>query len=286
MPIALNASNENPYGPLVNFQTEGVFPPSAVYVSPDDSIVMLVRNPTTDVTLHLSIRMLTPQGEVKATHQDFIVPKGAGNATPCTLPPSEGFLLSATVYAPVVSRGQCFVKVFLAQGPVVTDATLGALLCQGYVSDDDRLGYPQSPTESSLNGRGWVHGVVFASTPFVDNWSIAVPDGARWNLKSVSASVTVSAAPGNRQAVVNIHDPIGGLILELPQPYPLPATTTTNVTWGDGLAFATGLAYTAPLVRDFILGPGWIIKGRIDGFAAGDSWVANIGVNVEEYVAK
>jgi len=285
MPLPAVANYENPYGPLVSFRSQRVFPPSAVYVSPDDALALEVNSPYGTFTIHSTLRTMTPQGEMKATHWDQIIQQTGATSTTVTLPPSEGFLISASISVPAAKRGQVFCKLYLLRGNVGPDPTLGALLCQGYSAGVDRLSYPQSPTESATSGDGVLTKVVPAvPAPGADLVAV-VPAGQRWRVKSVFVQLITNVTAGNRTALFNFFDDVGASAGFIPPAAVVGPSSNINFTWGDGVAYANlGLSQSIPILRDLILSPGWGLATLTLGMSAGDQW-GQAFVFVEEYVA-
>lgn len=285
MPVPNVAPAGYPYGPQVTFKTQDVLPPSAVYVSAQDAIELQARVPSVAVNIDLTLRLLTPQGEVKTELYTFPVSTMGAGVFTATVPPSEGFLISAHIEADNVSRGQCFVKLHLRPSLGPQESALGALLIQGYVSGDDHLSYPQSPTESSLNGRGWLHVVTIPNPAPGNDWVATVPAGVRWNLKNAFAILTADATAGNRSVFLQMDDASFHGHISMPSNGVQPPSSTRGYNFLQGGAFsAYGSQITAPLVSDCLLGPGWTIRTVSVGLGAADQYSA-IALDVEEYIA-
>jgi len=281
-PTAGNAGA--PVGPLVTFRTQNILPPGAVYVTPNDSLELIGRAPTVSTQVTLTVRILTPQGIVTNIVNSYTI-STVGTATQSNIiNPTEGFILSAQLVANNTSRGQCFVRLQLHQNPRGGDPTLGALLFQGYVSADDHLSYPQSPTESSLDGRGYIHSLAMQVISG-NTLQLVVPAGVRWASRTTSVQCTTSAVVANRRVQFTIQDPSGNLLVQVLNGTNIPASTFAEVNWGDGLN--TGLDLTAQSVaspRDLVLPAGYVVKISGVTFQAGDSLAGFM--LLEEWVAQ
>lgn len=287
MPYPTVAAPGNPYGPQTTFRTENVLPPSAVYVGPDDAIVIYIRNPSLSATIFVNYRLLSPDGTIVPNSQSFTCL--SVGATPFIYPisPTEGYLMSLSLFAPTTSRGQVFARVFLQRGTNQPTPVIDQVLLQGYVSDDDRLGYPQSPTESALSGRGWVHRVQGVQPAAGADFNITVPPGVRWKIKSVLAQLNANTSIGTLEVVFTISDPSFSLMCFIP-PGAVQATPNDFIyTWGEGINYTSlvSFAQSVPLFNDLVLGPGWHFGTQTLGILAPAFWgVPNC--YVEEWVAQ
>jgi len=278
------AGTDNPYGPQITFETEGIAPPAAVYVSPTESIVVQMQSASVASTAFVIFRLLTPQGELKFEQYQLSGQSAPGTPIALNIPPSEGFLLSCVVISTNAQRGQCYVKIFLASGGFGA-FTASQLLAQGYVSTYDSVSYPQSPNESSISGRGWLNGVFTAAPAAGTDIGITVPTFRRWRLIGFAASLNTSAAAGTRQPTFSIADPAGtGDAMNFPTPTVGPSFSGT-VTWGAGAGqIATPNVLQGSLPVDVLVSGGWTIGTSTFGLQAGDQWGVST-LFVEEWQA-
>jgi len=278
------AGTDNPYGPLITFQTEGIPPPGAVYVGPTESLLIFMWSASVVSTALVVFRLLTPQGEIKFEQYQISGQSAGGIPIQLLIPPSEGFLLSCVVSGTNTQRGQCYVKLLTAIGSP-TSLQVTQLLAQGYVSTFDSMSYPESPTESSISGRGWLNGVFTAAPAAGTDIGITVPAFRRWRLIGFAASLNTSAAAGMRQPTFSIADPAGtGDAMNFPTPTVGPSFSGT-VTWGAGAGqIATPNVLQGSLPVDVLVSGGWAIGTSTFGLQAGDQWGAST-LFVEEWQA-
>jgi hypothetical protein len=277
---------QSTYGPRVRFDSLGVLPPTAVYVGPDDTIQIWARNPSIAVTINIHYRLLLPSGEIKACAETFTSSAAALTPNKRTIPATEGFLLSMTLYAPAISRGQCFVRVFLAAGDVSVNTPLDHLLIQGYVSEDDRLGFPQSPTESSLSGRGWLRDIQQGAPAAGLTVTIPVTSGVHWMIRALRTSFVASAAIANRLIVAAAVDPGGNISAIQQLSTAITAGQTWNIGWAPGLTFGAMLPWaSAGFPADLILPGGWQISIGCTGIDAADAFGLSV-LTVEEWIGQ
>jgi hypothetical protein len=286
MPYPLTAGFENPYGPQISFQTENILPPGAVYIGPDDALILEARAPSVTANLYLTLRRLTPQGLVSSDQYQWSVSTAGLAAQDFAIPPSEGYLLSAHCRSDAVERGQLFVKLHARRNLGGQDVSLGHLFFQGYVSYDDHLGFPQSPTASSLDGRGWYRVLTPPDPPAAQEFSYTLTQGIRWILRSVRGQFTTSAAPGDRSPFLDIHIPGASGDLLIPAGVAQPPSAIGAFEWIVGTPiFSQGANNFAPLPPDLLIAGGWAIQTQtIPALAAGDQW-GSFTITAEEYVA-
>lgn len=286
MPYSSIAEIGAPYGPQVTFRTQKILPPSAVYVGPDDSIAVFLRNPSISVTVNINYRLLRADGVI-ISNVETLTGQSTGNAAIVkSISPNEGFLLSMELTAPAVSRGQAFVRVFLQRGTNQTNAPLDHLLLQGYVSNDDNLGYPQSPTESSLDGRGWSQNIAISAPGPGNNWTISVPTGVHWKLKAVFMQFQASAAAGNRNVAIDIFSTGVNVVAVTIFPATIAPSGAGVLCAAPGLtALSSSTFQLTGLPEDLILLGGWKIQSQGIAMAAGDTF-SQIQITVEEWVGQ
>lgn len=285
MPVPMVATGANPYGPQIGFRTEDVLPPAAVYVGPDDALLLEARAPTVSAPVHLTLRRLTPDGEISSDQYDLNVSTSGVQVQEFIIPPAEGYILSAHCRSETPERGQLFVRLHARRNIGGTDQALGQLFFQGYVTTDDHLGYPQSPTESSLSGRGWLRVVSPANPPAGQAVFIGVPQGVRWALRGVTVQLNTSAATPVRYPLVDIVNAVGFAQLKFPAAQSQGPSMAASYVWAEGLAPITaGPGGVAPLSSDLLISAGWGIVITTLQLDAADQFLS-ASVYVEEYVA-
>ncbi len=286
MPYPVRAGGQYPYGPEVQFRTLDVLPPAAVYVGPDDEIVIEARSPSVTTALTVAYRLLTPQGEIKYGLLTPSISTVGTAVQDVVVPPAEGYLISVHLNANSASRGQCFCKMFLRRTGAAGGGPLGHLLVQGYVSLDDHLGYPQSPTESSLNGRGWTHTATFADPGAGANFFTTVPAGVRWKIQTVIATLVTNATPGNRFAGLVALSPAAQTEFNIQTPAAIPASTTAFLSWAPGFPeLNINNQWTAPSVIDLILVAGSQVSIQVTALQGTDQ-ISSVRLTLEEWVAQ
>jgi hypothetical protein len=286
MPYPATAPAVNPYGPQISFQTEQTFPPSAVYIGPDDALEIDVHAPSIASTVNLTLRRLTPRGEISSDVYAWPVPATGPGVQTMTIPPSEGYLLSAHCWSSNPRRGQVFVRFTARRNEGGIDVSLGHLFLQGYITANDHLGYPQSPTQSSLDGRGWVRTIVGTVPGLALNWTISPPPGVRWILLAVEATLSTAGAGGSSTFALQVMDLSTGSYLYIPPVYTQTVNTSVVYTWLPGIqASSTASRSFAPLPPELLMSSTTQLASDSFGVVlTGDQWSAPT-LLVEEYAA-
>jgi len=280
------ASNDQPYGPQVTFRSQDILPPAAVYLGKDDTVVLNVRSPGTTAALDVDIRFLDPQGVIKPMQFQQSVNTTGTTATEFTLFQAEGFLLSASIFGTAVSRGQTFVKLYVKRGVGSSDTNNGPLLMQGYVSADDWLSYPTSPTESCLNGRGWNRIVTTPSPGANLPIEITVPAGVRWIVRTASSSFFCDAAVGARNPFIVVIDDTATTVCTIPSVAACAGPSLNFLTWAPGLnPLIVGTQQSMGFLMELILPQLWTLRISSNFVGAGDGFIG-MGMLVEQFVGQ
>lgn len=116
------------------------------------------------------------------------------------------------------------------------------------------------------------------------DWSIQVPAGMQWRLRSVRAQLATSANAGNRQVNLVIKDDAGNIVAQIPPAAQQAASLTYSYTFAQGAASSlVGTTQSAPAPKDMVLGDSYTLAVSSTLLAA-DQWSA-IWLQVEESAA-
>ena len=274
----------NDYNALVDFRRHHVLPPGALYVTVDDSILVTVQNASQTVSVNLSMRMLLPGGMVVPILYQYPNIVSSGTATTRVIPGVEGYILSATVDAPLVARGAAYVVVSIRRGRGAGDATFGELLCEGYPGGVYLLNYPFGRADPPDSGSGLARSVTLANPAAGADWSVTVPPGAIFTLNSVSGTLATAAGGSARIPTLVITDAAGNTVFNGPATASVNASSTENFTWSNAPAPppAAAAATVGPLPAGMRLGPGWTVKTVTSGIQPGDQW-SNVVLSVNQF---
>ncbi len=247
---------------------------AAIRTTPDDILILGVRNAKAGVTVAMTARLWT-DAATWAGSILTITPPSDRSLNFYALPLSWGYLAAvsamATTGAPV--RGQVFATIRLARG-LVSAFTTYALLAQDYLtSEQGPSGSPRGRVVSSLEGPGTLIKVVGSPPGAGQDWEVVVPTAARWRLMAVEASLTTSIAAGNRTPSLGFWTR-QGVIIQMLGSQVLGPSATLDFQWLRGqpaLVNAAGVV-NQWLLPDLVLESGWGVLSKTAGLLGGDIW--------------
>lgn len=228
------------YNALVHFRRNFIEGPTLVYITVDDNFLVEMWQPLANSSFALTLRLLTPGGQVIPIQYSFPLPGVFANPSPFTklIPGVEGYLVSATVTSNAVSPGLTFVRLTVQRGQGSGDTARGLVLLQGYTSIYEDLAWPNGVPTSPLGLRGFMRssaGVIPApGAEQIDT----VPVNVNWILLTAVYSLTTSAAVANRFSHLVIDDG-ANIIFQGVNGTAQTAGTTFTYTWAAGLQNAT-----------------------------------------------
>jgi hypothetical protein len=192
--------------PAVSFLTQGVQPPSPLYVSIDDILAVTVTNSVPNLALEVSYRMLRSDGQIIVTaHDVFPTSDRAPSGEHIDLP--EGWLLGVCVQTKGggLIRGQCFITIGV-QRPPGPGVFRQLQLCSDYLSTRYILGWPGGPNRDSAEGEGapilYTPAAPAAGAEIVQT----APAATRWHLHTAKFRLTTSAVAGARVVQFALQD--------------------------------------------------------------------------------
>lgn len=280
-----SAPTELDYNFLEHFRRFLVQPPGAVYVTVNDTIQLRVWSPDAASTVNVSIRLLLPADQIIPIFGTVTVQTVGSVPNVLSIPGAEGFLLSATIETPGAAQGQCYVTLELVRGLGTNDQTFGQLLIAGYPGASFRLGYPQSVPSSPTTGRGAIRSLTPANPPAGVDFTVLVPVGVQWILRSAAMQFAASAVVGNRTPALAIADPANVTVASVPDPTLIVATTVETLTWAPGVNSASpATLHSMGFVAECRLLPGWRIKTSTLNIDGADRY-SNIAFMIEEFIS-
>lgn len=269
---------------IVQFRRKGVQPASTVYVAQDDTIELRGISPTTSTTINVSLRYMNPKGEIIPEFYTIVVNGTAAAPTLKQIPGSEGFLLSASIEGNPVQRGQCFVSLVLIRGLGSGDNTFGGVILQGYVAPVGSIGFPQTPVQQGVDGRGAMRAVVGTVPAAGGEVLDVVPAGRQWILRAARVSLTTAVAVANREATLTVDDGAGHIMAQSADPTVIAASLTFALSWAAGFVTALGVAsHSIPWMYECRLLPGWRITTVTAAIQAADQYTAPVYM-IEEFI--
>lgn len=250
--------------------------PFQFYTSGEDHLRLRVANSKVGVFVQLFGRFVTSRGTLQSfehTHQ----PSADRAVSTSTIALEVGAVLNLTVVAigATPAIGQTFVLVQLVRGLGPAGVVLGTLL-QGYVTSTQHLAWPGSPIVSSTEGEPVLRTILGTLPAPATDFAETVPTGARWELVSVCAELTVQGVPPDRRAELYFPSAIGTLGFYV-MPFTHPPGNACQYTWAPNLpnvqtAFSSTM--NCPILARPLLLAGQSFNSGVFSMAALDSWQA------------
>lgn len=273
-----------PHGPAVYFQLNPVLPPAERYVSPNETMELRVACRSQDVVLTVATRIIDTFGLLQNLTSQYTVKAPGTGAKPLLVQISECFLLAALITIDAAIRGQCFVQLVLLRGQAKQPPILGDILVQGYPTTSDFIGYPRSPLESSISGKGWVHTEIGVDPAGPGPAIVTVPDGVRWYVKNARFDLISADNPNVLKYFLTIKDKDGNVIHDASGPGGEGMPPGSTITFVDqGGSNNIGIAPYTMTLSGAVLAGG-TIEGSVFDVDGGAFVIGALRVTVEEFV--
>lgn len=269
---------------VTTFATDSVTPPSRVYVTPDNSIVVRMWNSLAGVTVRFGMRLLLVDGTI-TTFQADITPTANRNAFDTRFPLYEGWLLDLSFGVPagIPLRGQLFCIVALNRGGNVAGFNIETLVAD-YITLGQGNGWPNGPVNEPTEGPGFVHTVAITQPAAGAEWTVTVPTNLRWRPLAAAAVLTTAAAVANRVPDVQLDDGANVYFVGVPN-QSIPAATPARVSYAQQIpaAAANVTDVMVQLAEAAVLMAGHRISSLTRNIQAADQYSA-IFLSVEEWL--
>lgn len=167
----------------------------------------------------------------------------------------------------------CYAMVYLR-----VNKTKNHLLCQGNLGQFYGINWPNQAPMSELQRRGKVTVATGADPAAGSEWTVTVPAGQFWRVKSVQATLVASATAATRRPMMIITFNGGGDI-NIPINTGTTANQTMIHTWAEGIFSIndTGnLLITGVYPADLLLPPFSTIRSLTANLQVGDNWSAPV----------
>lgn len=261
--------------PEAQFATQGVQPPSSLYVGPEDKLRLLTVNALAGVRVRLEGRLLLTNGEISPFVFE-VVPASTRTTEAFDFSLAEGFLLGFIVYGVGVSqrRGQLYARVQLMRASG-SNAAYYSQLVSDYVADMYTPAYPGNFNRENVGGPGVLRSITGTDPAAGVEISETVPTGARWNLVSMVATLTTDATAANRISKLIIDDGVTPVFVATPNEVTTASQAQRHqTTQGVSNISITAVEAAWPIPVPLVLPAGYRIRTETAALQAGDNWGA------------
>lgn len=271
----------------INFRTQGLAPPSSVYIGPSDFLTVVSYNSFPALTVNIAGQVMKASGEIvdftraHVPNTDRTVKRESFNL-------GESFLLNLqiTPSSSSVLRGMCYVIITVTHGESAASRYEHTVLIQGYVGDNQFLFWPWGKSEGSLEGPGRLRAILGTDPAAGAEILESVPTGARWRLQAFSATLVTDGTAVNRLVHFRIRSSLSIIHFQVGSTTAQGASTTVRHSGGAGAGYAIGIdstRLTFGLPTPLMLFAGWEIATDVLNIQAGDNWGAP-SYAVEEWI--
>ncbi len=263
------------HAPLINYATKNVQPPSALYVTVNDSIVVQAAALGLTIVQQIELRYLLPDGSIQV-QEEFMTPGANRTLASKAFRITEGFLLSASVFPAIGAQGRGLVFVTMALrrsggGLQPNDFTLAT----GYTSVTAPLIWPGGRYEFSQSAPGWIQTDTVTNPAAGADWTFIVPANDRIRPMGIVAALTTSAAVATRQVKFIMDSGVANISMT-PAAASQAASLTQIYSFGPGApnvgVFGTFVQTGIP--SGIWLPPGNRIRVVTDNLQVADQWSA------------
>lgn len=262
--------------------TEGIPPPSQLYLHPGGGLRLSAWSAVAGVTLTLSGRLLTRPGDI-LPFSISLIPTSNRALSTVNISLPEGYLLSALVRitAGSATRGQLFARVEHILSLTGTIVPL-QLLIQDYVTTSSPAGYPGGTLRQSQEGLGHLQFLTIDDPGPGNQFTYTIPTNALYRFIALAFQFTCSANVATRQVRI-LFSSSAGLLASIASP----STQVAN----DDLAYQFVSQYTprditiwrTEVAPSYFLDAGGSINSSVLLIQANDI-LAGITLSVEEYI--
>jgi|SRR6267142_687589 len=262
--------------PTVKFLRQGVQPPSQVYVSINDNLVVSCATTTTNEVVTVSYRLLRADGEL-VMGQFNISPANNRSIAVHSESLAEGFLLSVSLKAAVArTRGQTFCRVFLTD-PVLGPGQPSYMLMADYVTTAMAPGHPNGRVSAPSEGPGNLTGIFIAPPAPGQQISFETPVNTRWLIRGIIGVLTTDATVFDRQPIILIANPptydYEGQVLD-----GQPASSVRHYSWAPNVPYlfsgptVNQEQTVMPIPSPSILFTNGVLQTAVPGMSPTDQW--------------
>lgn len=272
---------------LIHFATDGVPPPTQVYVDANDALFTEIWSTDVSPIVIMRYRILNPAGEIIQGQEQFAYTVASRISQQFQVQLTEGFLLSLELQMDANqpsnrSRGQTRARVFILRGTKF-GLFLSQVLIQGMIDAKSYLTWPNGLIEVTAGGQGFIRSVTGTTPGAGAEVNETVPQFTRWGFRTLRVVLATSAAVANRAVKLAVTDGANTLFV-IESGFTQVASTT--FAYNFGLIGARALANLAlehaiPFPQITML-QGYKIVTSTVGLQAGDQY-SQLQYSVEDW---
>jgi hypothetical protein len=267
----------------VSFSLRGLSPPSNLYVTKNDFLILNIFDFAAGHTVFLDWQIMLPNGTLQLNEEQKItVALPSANSIVIDLP--EGYLIRVGVRtnAANLPRGSLFATVAIIRSPLTTP--IKTIIAQGFVSSFNNVAWPNGLQEASTSGQGRLVTHTVSNPAAGADFSYSAAVLSRASLLGIVATLTTGAAVANRLVQGVIDDGVNISVLA-------PAVAVQAASLAIQYVFLPGMSPQAPVGGDQIVGLGsgakmgtnWRFRTLTQNIQAADQWSA-ISLGAEEWM--
>ena len=269
------------------FNVTNVNPPTEVYVTTDDVVVVAGWNSAPSQTLIVTVRFLIASGPTILGQYTYTLPSDRSFWTH-SIPMTNGYMLAVTVdLIPtggiLAQRGQCYCQCNIQRQGAAPQIE-SFVLFSDYVSADLSPSWPSYTSISSVSGIGAIR-TISGTTPAAGaGLNATVPTNARWRWHHIYFFYQASATVATRQVWLYFTDQAGNIFYYYVSPTTQAAGQGYNYSFSIGLGFqvqaASSVMTSLPIIDS---DGGWLMHAGANAMQAGDQ-ISSPTYAVEEWI--
>ncbi len=244
------------------------------WVTPDDILVLGVRNRVVGLSLIFTARVWDPDGHLAASAVS-VTPPSDGSLAFFSMPLAYGYLVAAAavVSAGTARLGQVLVSLRIARPPLTNFLTFW-FLGADYLTAQTAVFWPPGRVREGGAFPGRVYPIVGNGPGAGSDWSFTVPANVRWRIRNVAAQLSTGVAVINRIPDLTVFL-AGSSPMRIAGTQITPASTNQFYYWAPGLPVAgvTDANQSDQWIPpDLVVVPATTIASVTTNLQAGDSW--------------
>lgn len=250
--------------------------PSPVYLTGEESLRLTLIANGSGFPVTVNGRALNPDNTLHPITLAAVTTSTRQPST-TTIGLAEGWLLDLRIAASFQpGPGQVWAMLELVRGANSSSPQVLATLCAGYVMQSTPMFWPGGINQVPLGGEAHLRSITGSVPAAGAEISEVVPSFARWDLLSIRATLTTSAAAANRDPALLLDDSTN-VFFEAIVPAHQTASAAWRTTWAQGiqpLYPITNGPMLSALPVGVRLGPAYRIRTSTLNIQAADQWSA------------